>query len=492
MQSKKFLVGNVFLALAGTLVFSLAAISKSGNNYFDARGEYTPYSIVLETNKNKIGTEAFSPTVAHSGNGTATTELGNSVAFEYNSIYNPTTYWQTIKAGGYITNTQPIMGMSRLTLTKNSSDASFGIYWSNTSTFVQDRYELFDSLSPLEAVCDFDGSMPNYMKIVALSDSSILSGLIEFSCVDSYPTLAFQEGTYAQYGAYPQIKVTDLTLQETLNSAAGPLPSSSNAQAWSDYGYYISGTLSSYMWYIDLVHETDRYRGVYFTSYRPGYTVDSSLITKTYQDENGYNTSMVYWFKFEPIAWKVLDVQAGKAFLMAARILDAQDIYPSMSNRTVGPTTIYPNNYEYSHIRSWLNDSFYNTAFTSVEKVRIQTTTVDNSAASAGYSSLPYACNSTNDKVFLMSYQELNNPIYGLNNDMSRQINPSAYAQSQGAYYYYHSNPSMPFGDWWLRSPYDSSTNSWRVSFTGAFASTNNTVTKTSNGVVPAMWISTI
>jgi hypothetical protein len=88
-----------------------------------------------------------------------------------------------------------------------------------------------------------------------------------------------------------------------------------------------------------------------------------------------------------------------------------------------------------------------------------------------------------------MSYQELNSLTYGLNNELSRQTNPSAYAQSQGAFYYYHSNHSMPFGDWWLRSPYDSSTKSWSVNFAGAFASTN-TITKTSNGVVPAMWIS--
>ena len=207
MQTKKLLLGNVFLALAGVLVFALASISKTDNTFFGARGEYTPYSILFETSKNKIGTEAFSPTVAHSGNGTATTELGNSVAFEYNSIYNPTTYWQTIKAGGYITNTQPITGMTGLTLTKSSVNASIKVSWSSTTTFSVDRQVTFDTSSPLVVTTNFNNYQPNYLKIEAIANSSIVSGKIEFSCSNSYSILSLNStrrvwhrkgaGTYA-------------------------------------------------------------------------------------------------------------------------------------------------------------------------------------------------------------------------------------------------------------------------------------------------------
>jgi uncharacterized repeat protein (TIGR02543 family) len=207
MQTKKLLLGNVFLALAGVLVFALASISKTDNTFFGARGEYTPYSILFETSKNKIGTEAFSPTVAHSGNGTATTELGNSVAFEYNSIYNPTTYWQTIKAGGYITNTQPITGMTGLTLTKSSVNASIKVSWSSTTTFSVDRQVTFDTSSPLVVTTNFNNYQPNYLKIEAIANSSIVSGKIEFSCSNSYSILSLNSnstglGTVSGAGTY--------------------------------------------------------------------------------------------------------------------------------------------------------------------------------------------------------------------------------------------------------------------------------------------------
>lgn len=630
METNKKLLVNVFLSLAGIFAFSLAVISRNENVYRDVRGEYTPYSIVLETNKNKIGVGAFSPTTTYSGNGFATTELGNQVAFEYNQLYNPTNYWQTIKAGGYITNTQPIMGMSSISLTKSSSTGNFGIYWSNTKIFTSERYVQFDTSSPLNVTTDFDGYMPNYIKIVAIANSSLVGGVIEFSCADNYqlnynlivtsenlemgtvsgsgqydydesvtisatPNEGFEfigwyqgstlksselvytftmpynalslearfvtqynvdissfdetlgtvsgggahgyttsvtitatptwgnvfvawyddnynivsenasytftmpkydvtfyaefkpleKGDTYQIGTYPQSKVTDTTLLSTLNAAGGALPTSANSQAWTDYGYYISDYVSSYMWYIDIRDETDGYRGVYFTSYRPYYTGYSSSTEYSYQDNNGYTTSSVYWFKYEPITWRVLDVQSDKAFLMADLVLDSQDYHYSGSDRTIGGSTVYPNNYKESHIRSWLNDNFYNTAFTAAEKARIRTTTVDNSVASTGYSSNTYACANTSDQVFLLSYAEATSATYGLGTATSRQLKSSAYAQSQGV----STNTSNGNSIWWLRSPYDYYAYTARVVSPDGYVFGDN-VRGTSCGVVPALWIS--
>ena len=128
--------------------------------------------------------------------------------------------------------------------------------------------------------------------------------------------------------------------------------------------------------------------------------------------------------------------KGNRAFLMADLVLDSQDYHYSTSDRTIGGSAVYANNYKESHIRSWLNDNFYNTAFTAAEKARIQTTTVDNSVASTGYNPNQYACANTSDKVFLLSYSEATNASYGLSTDASRQLKPSAYAQSQGVYTY--------------------------------------------------------
>ncbi len=290
-----------------------------------------------------------------------------------------------------------------------------------------------------------------------------------------------KKGMMVQFGTYPQSKVTDATLLSRLNAASGTLPTSENSQKWTDYGYYIKGSVSSYMWYIDVITATGKYRGVYFTSYRPEITGAPSTDSYSYQDNNGYYTYKVYWFKYEPITWRVLDVQSNRAFLMADLVLDSQDYHYSRDERTIGWSTVYANNYKESHIRSWLNSNFYNTAFTAAEKARIQTTTVDNSVGWTGDSSNAYACANTSDKVFLLSYAEATSATYGLSTDSSRQLKSSSYAQSQGVYTNIGNSP------WLLRSP-DYSYVARYVDYDGSF--TYYYVFITYSGVVPALWIS--
>jgi hypothetical protein len=316
---------------------------------------------------------------------------------------------------------------------------------------------------------------------ISSSENSGSSG----SSIGSYTERPITKGDTYQFGTYPQNKVIDATLFSTLNAASGTLPTSANSQAWTSYGYYISGSVSSYMWYIDIENSGNEYRGVYFTSYRPIATGFTSSTSDSYQDNNGYTTSSVYWFKYEPITWRVLDVQSSSAFLMADLVLDSQDYHYSTSNRTIGESTVYANNYEHSHIRSWLNDNFYNTAFTAAEKARIQTTIVDNSAASTGDSSNTYACANTNDKVFLLSYAEATSATYGLSTDSSRQLKPSAYAKSQGVL----TDNTNGNSDWWLRSPHYSFLANWALSVTDHGSFSCHDVYFTSSGVAPALWI---
>jgi len=443
-----------------------------------------PYSIVFETSKNKLAVGETNPT-GYSGSGVATTELGNEVAFDYSLLINPTSNWQTILEGGFFTNIDPIHGMQQITINKSDTTASVKVYWSNIfSIFSEGQCEVFAAATD-SFTCTFDEYKPNYIKVVAIGASLNIENMeIEFSCSDENPLGGGGSKTVLM-GMYPQSKVTDATLLSTLNSVSGTLPTSANSQAWTSYGYYISGSVSSYMWYIDITNATDEYRGVYFTSYRPNSTTNSSSSSNSLQDDNGYNTSTVYWFKYEPITWRVLDVQSSSAFLMADLVLDSQDYHYSISNRTIGGSTVYPNNYKESHIRSWLNDNFYNTAFTAAEKARIQTTTVDNSVASTGEDPNQYACANTSDKVFLLSYAEATSATYGLSTDASRQLQPSAYAQSQGVYTYTSNGNSY----WWLRSPDSDYANYARNVFNDGYVDYDD-VFDTGSGVVPALWIS--
>ena len=77
-------------------------------------------------------------------------------------------------------------------------------------------------------------------------------------------------GEKITFGSYPQTKVTEASLTATLNTKAGTLPTSDNSQAWTSYGYYQNGSNSEdYMWYIDVEDGGEKYRGGYFTQYRP-------------------------------------------------------------------------------------------------------------------------------------------------------------------------------------------------------------------------------
>ena len=288
-------------------------------------------------------------------------------------------------------------------------------------------------------------------------------------------------GSKITFGSYPQTKVTDATLTATLNGKAGTLPTSTNSQAWTSYGYYKDGSnVENFMWYIDVTNGNDKYRGVYFTSYRPSFPHLSSSTDNTYQDNNGYTVSTVYWFKYEPISWTILseDTANGTALILCDMIIDSQQFDYDGS---------YNNNYAESTIRGWLNEVFYNTAFNDLQKQMIITTTVDNSAASTGLSSNSYACENTQDKIFLLSYTEARNSSYGLDSTTARQKKTTDYAQAQGAYTSTSSSYAGP-GRWWLRSPDHSISDVARDVFLDGNVF-GHYVGRTLGGVVPALQI---
>jgi len=74
--------------------------------------------------------------------------------------------------------------------------------------------------------------------------------------------------------------------------------------------------------------------------------------------------------------------QTSNTTLVYNKILDSQDFDYTSKSKTIDGKIIEINNYEYSRIRSWLNDTFYNTAFNELEQKIILNTLVDNSAAS--------------------------------------------------------------------------------------------------------------
>ena len=95
-----------------------------------------------------------------------------------------------------------------------------------------------------------------------------------------------------------------------------------------------------------------------------------------------------------PIEWLVLARDGNKALLISRYALDAKRYNNSNTEK-----------WETCTLRTWLNGTFYNKAFSSAEQAAILTTSVDNSS-NQGY--WGRSGGNTQDKVFLLSYAEAN------------------------------------------------------------------------------------
>ena len=250
------------------------------------------------------------------------------------------------------------------------------------------------------------GSVFTSCEEIVVEETVVEETVVEDIVVD-YKSAYVRDGKKMIFGSYPQSEVTDVALKNTLNLKAGTLPTKENSQAWSFYDY---------MWYIDVEEGGEKYRGIYFTSYRP----------KSYAIENnGYYINTVYWFKYEPISWTILSENTtdGTALLWSDIVLDSQPLTKSVQET-----------YAQSSIRKWLNEVFYNTAFEDFEKEIIITSTVDNSHLSF---------ENTQDKVLLLSETEVSmSGYYDLEevDELEEWAavffkNYTSYALSQGGYF---------------------------------------------------------
>lgn len=277
------------------------------------------------------------------------------------------------------------------------------------------------------------------------------------------------DGDVVYFGSYPQTQITS-SLKDDLTRAATRefgMPSTKQHIGWTVFG--------SNLLYKDLEYGGSKYRGIIFENYRPLNGRGGSAVSTGWQEKNGYKTNIMYWFRFEPVKWRILKEADGKAMLMANIILDSEpfDNY-----------TAY-NNYAESYIRNWLNQNFYNDAFALEEKNIIVKTTVDNSLATTCDEINPNVCADTEDYIFLLSKYEAK--LYFSDAD-SRFLQATDYAKAFGL-----AVDDDNCGYWWMRSP--EATESKEYVYLGIPTKYYDrwigigTNSDTNTGVVPVTWI---
>lgn len=183
-----------------------------------------------------------------------------------------------------------------------------------------------------------------------------------------------------------------------------------------------------------------------------------------------------------PIEWLVLARDGNKALLISRYGLDAQRYNKDTTSVT----------WETCTLRTWLNGTFYNKAFSSAEQAAILTTNVDNSKNQCYSGWNTSGGNNTQDKVFLLSYAEANK-YFGVTYDNSSntksRVAPTAYAIAQGAWTSSSNKTadSTYAGRWWLRSPGYDQKLAAHVYADGS--SGNRNINYDDVSVRPALWV---
>lgn len=104
-----------------------------------------------------------------------------------------------------------------------------------------------------------------------------------------------------------------------------------------------------------------------------------------------------------------------KAIIWLDRKDDGKPMYVSEKFLDLVEYDDNSNNYKNSSIRKWLNGGFLNKAFS--DDSLIATTEVKNFTASTCQNTNPYVCENTNDKIFLLSRQDMLNEDYFTDKD---------------------------------------------------------------------------
>ena len=272
-----------------------------------------------------------------------------------------------------------------------------------------------------------------------------------------------RDGDYVYFGEYPQtIKADDVTITDTTD----------------DRGYYLGSD------------------GNYYAKI----TADPMDSNVNFSTGANVTAGTVYYFKVEPIRWRILSEENGEAFLLCDSIIagvpyQSDFAYDSSTSKYYttangAPEGTYANNYKYSEVRAWLNATFYETAFTSLQQTIILITEVDNSLTSTGFTSNPCVCENTNDKLFLLSYAETTNSAYGFASssasDTAKIMLTSDYSRAMGVRI---GTSSSSYGScaWWTRTPTNGVNMVRPVDSAGGLTMFSRVSNK--NGVVPALRI---
>ncbi len=235
------------------------------------------------------------------------------------------------------------------------------------------------------------------------------------------------------------------------------------AEAYMDYGYYDEAA-ELFISLGDFEDSADMAKKAGIWKIKDAKTRSIVEFGSYEQDNNTSNGP-------EPIRWIVLSNNSSGVFLVSEQTLDCVK-YHNESRKEI--------TWEKCSLRTWLNNDFYNAAFSEYEKDFVGNTTVYGDTNSK-YGTTGGA--TTTDKVFILSLSEIETYFP---TDADKRCIPTRYAVERGVH---TSSNYAGAGWWWARTPgYDRVEAVWiRVSGEPAMAS--HVVSKGNHGIRPAIWL---
>ena len=346
------------------------------------------------------------------------------------------------------------------------------------------------------------------------------------TCGELNPVKYTRDGNYIYFGYWPQTLERDENVIAKLNEVAGTIPEYTIYTVLEKPENWLYYENSKDIWYIDVIYSGTKYRGFYMKEFR---TAVYGSLGYSYISANHYTNHQVYWFKVEPIKWRILTTSGNSAYIMSDIALDAFWLEPNRreagfykgeygifrGTKESDVDGTYANNWEYCFLRRWLNETFYNEVFNDLQKEIIKTTRLDNSARSCNPDEYPtyypntyssqnkpgenkYAaqCKDTDDKIFLLSLRDITTTTYGFNKDVlakdpARNLQATDFAKFRGAPMDIYEEKYVT---WYTRSPSIGSRGgndgySTFVLDRHAKGAIDSTDLIPDGGVVPALWI---
>lgn len=172
----------------------------------------------------------------------------------------------------------------------------------------------------------------------------------------------------------------------------------------------------------------------------------------------------------EKIEWQVLAKENNKVLVISKYALDSQHYNTADKDVT----------WETCTLRTWLNGTFLNSAFSTNEQAAIAQTTV---TADGNPEYDTDSGNATTDKVFLLSIDEANKYF---SSDSARQCKPTVFTLANGVWY---EGDGELVHYWRLRSPGGAQDYNAVVSDDGSVACYGFRVDDGGGAIRPAMWI---